>query len=225
MQEPPKGATRARSGLRGQLAGLKWAVLGAALPWTWFLVRDLGPVAQIVALALPLLVAASILGVVISAVDERRVTSLIVVASLGLFGWVTVMGPRGAQPSRDPQDPVRVAEVTMPAEGAKVQAVLDALKGSGVAVVAVPAKKERASLVVASTFDEHVVEGPFVILSDYPVKVLPLPKGTPKALIVRVEVDRPDGAFVIYGARVEDALGSTMEPPVGSRPVAAGGAR
>jgi endonuclease/exonuclease/phosphatase family metal-dependent hydrolase len=31
-------------------------------------------------------------------------------------------------------------------------------------------------------------------------------------LIVRAEIDRPDGAFVVYGARVEDALGSALEP-------------
>ncbi len=214
--QPSKKLGAARTGLRRQVAGLKWVVFGAALPWTWFLVRDLGSVAQLVALAMPLLVAVSILGVVIAAIDDKKVTSLIVAASIGIFGWVTVMGPRGAQPSRSPQDPVRVAEVAIPAEGAPVRSVLDALRKAhtDVAVLAAPEKKDRATALDAGAFDTAVSSGAFVVLSDFPMKVLPLPKTLPKALVIRVEVDRPDGAFVIYGARVDDALQAALEAPL-----------
>ncbi len=220
---PPKESLQAskpsgggKSGLRRQVAGLKWAVLGIALPWTWFLIRDLGPAMQLVALALPLLVAASILGVLISAIDEKKVTSVLVAMSIGIFGWVTVMGPRGAEPARAPQDPVRVADIAIPAEGPKAQSVLDALQKAhaDVAVLAVPAKKDRAALLDAETFDASATSGAFIVLSAYPVKVLPLPKSLPKALVIRVEVDRPDGAFVLYGARVDDALQAALQAPL-----------
>ena len=39
-----------------------WVVFAAAIPWLWFLVRDLGPVAQLVALALPVIVVAALIG-------------------------------------------------------------------------------------------------------------------------------------------------------------------
>src|SRR5258705_8091904 len=54
-----------------------WVVFAAALPWLWFLVRDLGPVAQLVALALPAIVVAALIGLIISAFDDRKLSSLL----------------------------------------------------------------------------------------------------------------------------------------------------
>ena len=59
-----------------------WVVFAAAIPWLWFLVRDLGPVAQLVALALPAIVAAALIGFIISAFDDRKLSSLPVVVSV-----------------------------------------------------------------------------------------------------------------------------------------------
>jgi endonuclease/exonuclease/phosphatase family metal-dependent hydrolase len=193
-----------------------WAAVGAALPWTWFLVRDLGPAMQLVALALPILVAAAILGVVISAIDDKRVMSLLVVASLVVFGWTTVMGPRGTHPSRAPQDPVRVVEGGIPADGTHVQTVITALRKehADVAILSVPSKKDRAAAAAADGFETSVVEGGFVVLSAYPVKILPLPKGLPKGLVTRIEVDRAGHPFVVYAARVTDALQSALDEPL-----------
>ena len=220
---PPKESLRQRptsgpkTGIRRRISGLKWAVLGAALPWAWFLVRDLGPAMQVVALALPVVVGAAIVGVLISALDEKKLTSLLVVGSLALFGWVTVMGPRGAQPSRTPQDPVRIVEVGIPSDGPRAQSVIDALvkAHADVAILAVPAKKDRAAAAGTNAFTTSVVDGAFVILSAYPVKILPLQKSFPKGSMIRVEVDRPDAPFVLYAARDTDALQSALNDPLG----------
>ena len=214
----PTQKAAAKAGVRTQLKRMLWAVVGAALPWAWFLVRDLGPAMQLVALALPILVAVAILGVAISAIDEKRATSLLVIGSLGVFGWTTVMGPRSMQPTRAPQDPVRVVEVSLPAEGPRVQSVIAALQKehADVAFLAVPSKKDRAAVASSDAFDTSVVVGGSVVLSAYPVKILPLPKGLPKGLVTRIEVDRPGRPFIAYAARATDALQAAMDEPLTS---------
>ena len=214
--QPTQKAKAAKTGVRTQLKRMLWAVVGAALPWAWFLVRDLGPAMQLVALALPILVAVAILGVAISAIDEKRVTSLIVIGSLGVFGWTTVMGPRSMQPTRAPQDPVRVVEVSLPTDGPGVRSVIAALQKehADVAFLAVPSKKGRTAVASSDAFDTSVVVGGSVVLSAYPVKILPLPKGLPKGLVIRVEVDRPGRPFIAYAARATDPLRSAMDDPL-----------
>ena len=85
--------------LRKHATNLLWALLAAAVPWVWFLVRDLGSVTQLIALAIPVLVAAAFVGLAISLLDERRLSTLIVAVSVAAFGWVTIFGPRAATPA------------------------------------------------------------------------------------------------------------------------------
>ena len=116
VPRPPKESMepqrKAPASVRRQLAGLRWVALGVALPWAWYLVRDLGPAMQLVAFALPLVVAAALLGLIVAAFDGKRITTVLVAISVALFGWVTIVGPRGAQPSPAPRDPVRIATIT-----------------------------------------------------------------------------------------------------------------
>ena len=203
-------------GLSKVFKDLRWSVAGAALPWTWFLVRDLGPAMQLVALALPVLVAAAIMGLLIAAADERKLTTLLTVGSVAIFGWVTVMGPKTAQPGRPPTDTVRVATISLPGDGPKVNEIVAALEKARaeVVVMIVPAKKGRAAIAGSDAFGSTVVEGRFVVISDFPVETLPLPKSLPRGLVLRVQVDRPDGAFVLYAVNATDALQGAMEDPL-----------
>ena len=216
--EPPKKKKKkgAKVGVRAQLKRVMWTVLGAALPWAWFAIRDLGPAMQLVALALPILVAVAILGVAISAFDDKRVTSLVVIGSLGVFGWTVVMGPRATQPSRAPQDPVRIVALGLPSDGPRLQSVIASLQKqhADVAFLAVASKKDRAAAASSDAFDTSITVGGSVVLSAYPVKILPLPKGLPKGLVIRVEVDRPGHPFVAYAARETDALRSALDEPL-----------
>ncbi len=88
-------------------------MLAAAVPWAWFLVRDLGSVTQLIALAIPVLVAAAFVGLAISAIDERRLSTLIVAVSVAAFGWVTIFGPRAATPAPPPVAPMRIASMVV----------------------------------------------------------------------------------------------------------------
>lgn len=217
---PPKDSQRPRphrlGGLRKVFKDLRWSVVGAALPWTWFLVRDLGPAMQLVALALPILVVAAILGLLIAAADERKLTTLLTVASVAIFGWVSVMGPKTAQPGRPATDTVRVATISLPGDAPKVDEIVTALHTAhaDVAVLIVPAKKDRATIAGSDAFGSTVVDGSFVVVSDFPVETLPLPHSLPRGLVLRVQVDRPDGAFVLYAVHADDALQGAMDDPL-----------
>ena len=60
------------------------------------------PSTQLIALAIPVLVVAAFLGMAISLLDERRLSTLIVAVSVAAFGWVTIFGPRAATPAPAP---------------------------------------------------------------------------------------------------------------------------
>ena len=216
----PKGQPQPRphrlGGLRKLFKDLRWSAVGAALPWTWFLFRDLGPAMQLVALALPILVAAAILGLLIAAADERKLTTLLTVASVAIFGWVTVMGPKTAELGRPATDTVRVATISLPADAPKMDTIVTAIRQShaDVAVMVIPSKKDRVTIAGSDAFGSTVVGGRFVVASDFPVEPLSLPKSLPRGLVLRVQVDRPDGAFVLYAVHADDVLQGALDDPL-----------
>jgi len=206
----------ASSSVRRQLAGLRWVALGVALPWAWSLVRALGPAMQLVAFALPLVVAAALLGLIVAAFDGKRITTVLVAISVALFGWVTIVGPRGAQPSPAPRDPVRIATITAGDEplDAKTLSATVTRSRAQVVVIASGSKRTREAASGLKGFDGKLVRAPFVVLSRFPVEELPLPKGVGKDLTIRVQIQRPGGAFVVYGATSGTTpLDATLQAP------------
>jgi endonuclease/exonuclease/phosphatase (EEP) superfamily protein YafD len=208
---------------RKHATNLAWALFAAAIPWLWFVVRDLGPIVQLVALALPALVAAALVGLVISALDERKLSSLIVTVSVVAFGWVTLLGPRSALPPSQPVNPLRVASITLDGstlEGSSLDA--SAIVGSlakqkaDIALVVEPSKKARNLLLRADRFPYTMTSGRYVVLSTIPVTELPLQKGLPTNLIVRLQVDRQEGTFIIYAVRAGTSpLDAAQDDPIG----------
>lgn len=200
-------------GIRVRLGTLLRLVVAISIPWTWFLVRDLGPPMQLVSVLLPAIVGASLLGLIVSAADSRNPATLLVAASVAAFGWATVIGPRSAQPTSPPLDPVRVAAVTMPragGEGAAVEA-LDASRAD-VQVVVEPTKRAGGRLLrTPGAFRS----GRFVVRSRFPTRQLPLPNGLPAGLVIRFLVRRPDGPFVVYAVRTDDGvLDAALDVPI-----------
>lgn len=218
---PPHQKTRRTPRLRqmrAHLTNLLWAALAAGVPWLWFLVRDLGSVVQLVALALPVLVVAAFVGLAISALDERRLSSLLVVASVAAFGWVTIFGPRSALPASQPIDPIRVASITLDGSTLNAAAIFASLaeRRSDLAVVVEPSKKARGVLLRTDRFPYTLASGRFVVLSSVPVRELPLPKALPPDLVVRLQVDRPEGAFIVYAVRTATSpLDAAQNDPIG----------
>lgn len=216
---PPEEPRRRRRipRLRTHAINLLWALLAAAVPWAWFLVRDLGSVTQLVALAIPVLVAASFVGLAISAIDERKLSTLVVAVSVAAFGWVTILGPRGPLPSAPPVAPMRVASMAVDGTTGDVDAVLRSLTGSkaDIAVIVEPSRKVRNAILRTDRYPFALSSGPVIVLSSAPVRELPLPKGLPSDLLVRLEVERPEGAFIIYAVRTGDSLlESTLNDPL-----------
>ncbi len=82
------------------------------------------------------------------------------------------------------------------------------------AVLVVPAKKDRAAIAGSDAFGSVLVDGRVVVVSDFQVDPLPLPKSLPRGLVVRVQVDRPDGSFILYAVHSDDALQGAMEDPL-----------
>jgi hypothetical protein len=189
----------------------------AALPWVWFPIRDLDAM-QLVALGLPVLVVAALLGLAISAFDERKMTSLLVAASILIFGWVTILGPRTAQPAGKPRDPVRVASVVFSETTGDIDAKLAALveTGADVAVVVERSKSVRTALLRTERFRFTFQSGSFVVLSSASVRELQPLKGLPRALVLRLQINRPDSPFILYALRTDDTvLDSTLHDELG----------
>jgi endonuclease/exonuclease/phosphatase (EEP) superfamily protein YafD len=200
------------------VTNLLWATLAAGIPWLWFLVRDLGSVVQLVALALPALVVAAFVGLAISAFDERKLSSLLVAVSVAAFGWVTILGPRSALPASPPVDPFRITSITLDGSTLNASAIVASLakQRTDIAVVVEPSKKARTALLRAARFPFTLTSGRFVVLSSAPVHQLSLPKGLPPDLIVRLQVDRANGAFIVYGVRTGTApLDAAQNDPIG----------
>jgi hypothetical protein len=217
---PPEEEPRSRRRIprfRRHATNLVWALLAAAVPWAWFLVRDLGSVTQLIALAIPVLVVAAFLGMAISLLDERRLSTLIVGVSVAAFGWVTIFGPRAAIPAPAPVAPMRIASLAVGGTNAEADAVMRSVTGlkADLVVVVEPSKKARNALARSERFAFTLTSGPVVVLSSAPVRELPLPKPLPADLIVRLQVDRAEGAFILYAIRSGDSLlESTLNDPL-----------
>jgi hypothetical protein len=200
-----------------RLADLRWAALGVAVPWAWYLVRDLGPAMQLLAFALPLVVGASLIGLIVAAFDGKRITTVLVAISVALFGWVAIAGPRSAQPSPLPQDPVRVATIATGDRPLDAKALAAAVTRSRADVVVIASASKRLREVASGLkgFEGRLVRAPFVVLSRFPVEELPLAKGLAKDLTIRVQVQRPGGAFILYGVNSGTSpLDATLHTPV-----------
>ncbi len=216
--EKRRRAPRFRRRVRTYATNVLWAAIAAAVPWLWFLVRDLGSAAQVIALALPVLVVAAFVGLAISALDERKLSSLLVAVSVGAFAWVAILGPRSVQPSAPPVDPVRVASIALDGSNLNAGAVLGTLakQRADLAVVVQPSNKARAALLRTDRYPFSLESGRFVVLSSIPIRELPLPKPLASDLVARFEVDRPDGAFIVYAVRTNDSpLDGALKDPVG----------
>jgi endonuclease/exonuclease/phosphatase (EEP) superfamily protein YafD len=214
--ERPSRGPRFRR-VHAHLINLLWATVAAGVPWAWFLVRDLGTAMQVVALALPVLVVAALIGLAISALDERRLSSLLVAASVVAFGWVTILGPRSALPASPPVDPIRIVSITLDGSNLNASAILGTLakQRPDLAVIVELSKKARGALLRTDRYRFSLESGRIVVLSSVPIRELPLPKPLASDLVVRLQVDRPEGAFIVYAVRTNDSpLDAAMNNPI-----------
>jgi endonuclease/exonuclease/phosphatase (EEP) superfamily protein YafD len=189
----------------------RWApvVAGAALPWSWFALRELGGRLEAVAVALPLVVAVALVAVLTVGAILRTRRSLIPAASLLVFGLVTTLGPRLPHTGPPPVDPVRLVAANVYSDNARPDAAVHALLSAGADVeVAVETSPElRGLLETADTGHPYTVEGDhLVVRSRFPVTAMTDPPGLPARRILRLTVEAPGGPFVLYAVHALNPL-------------------
>ncbi len=171
----------------------------AALPWTWFGLRDvLGPPGDVVAILLPVLVGLVTLGLL--ARRDRR--SLLLAVSVLAFGSAAVVGPwtpADAGPVA-PGRSVRIAEANVRDSPDPAASLLGV--SADVVVVAEMTPALDPPLAAAYPYRELALTGApnVAVYSRLPLRVLDRPG--PDLPGLRLQVDGPAGPFVLYALHV-----------------------
>ena len=179
----------------------------AALPWAWFLVRDVGPSMDVVAFGLPLgaaIVALLVFGVAMLSDMRIALASL----SLLLLAVTVTVGPRLPQRTAPPVDPLRLVSANtfvdnaQPADAARAIAA----QNPGVVVAVETRQSVFEALERALPGDDVVHVGHLNVFSAWPVRELPHAPSIPIGSAIRVEVERPGAPFVLYAIHLANPL-------------------
>ncbi len=184
-------------------------IAGAALPWSWFLLRDLGGPVEGVAVLLPLLVLVSFVVVLGIALGRRRRALLAVAASLLVFGVVAVVGPLLPNRGPPPVSSLTLVSANLFTENPTPDAAVDALLAVGADVeVAVETDPEhRAALERVDTAHPYsATDDQLVVRSRYPVTAMLDPTRVPARRILVVTIEAPAGPFVLYAVHALNPL-------------------
>jgi endonuclease/exonuclease/phosphatase family metal-dependent hydrolase len=180
----------------------------AALPWTWFLVRDLGPSMDVVAFGLPF--GAALLALIIFglAILSTRMRMALVSLSLVVFAAAVTIVPRLPQTSARPVDPFRLVAANTYAHNTRPVDAASAIAARHPSVVV--AVETRASVVDALdralVGDDGVHVALLNVFSAWPARKLPQVPSIPKGTLIRVEIRRPGMPFVLYAVHLENPL-------------------
>jgi endonuclease/exonuclease/phosphatase family metal-dependent hydrolase len=183
------------------------ALVLALVPWVWFVVRDISPVMEGIAVVLPLLCGTGlVLTVALSALRRTRRTAMVVAASTALFTVVTVAGPRAPQGDAPPTDPIRLAVANMyesnPTPGRAAVALLDQRAD----LVAVVEGDDPAHQPFEQAYPHSLERASLSLHSRYELEELPPVPGTNPQLVLRARVFGPAGPFVAYVVHSENPL-------------------
>jgi endonuclease/exonuclease/phosphatase (EEP) superfamily protein YafD len=184
-------------------------LLVAAVPWTWFLVRDDWPVLDGVALAMPLGAITAAIAPAVGSLLLRRYTLLLPAASVVLVGLAATIAPWRPLPSGEPAEPVVVRSANVRFDNSRPrEAAAAAVAGRPDVLVLIEVSK-RVDRIVRATIphghrrDSGDYPGSEGVYSRWPVRVRPLPADTPKKLnAVLVTVERPGAPFDVLAVHV-----------------------
>lgn len=180
------------------------------LPWTWFLVRDLHPAADVVALGLPVLVLVAIVVTGVVAARRRRVAPLLTAGSWALFGLVAIAGPWMPRAGPAPAAPVRVVAANVHGNAAYAPSVLADLGTQEPDVLVVSEVGSGMLEELPARFDTVLLSEPgpgrqrsdVAVATDRAARDLGLPPGLEALEGLRVRVETPEGPVVVYGLHV-----------------------
>jgi endonuclease/exonuclease/phosphatase (EEP) superfamily protein YafD len=177
----------------------------ALLPWTWFAVRNVTLVLDLVATGLPVLCALAALGIAVHATVRKHRLLFIGTASWLTVGTLAVAGPWRPEPVPPPVRGFRVVSANVNSKNPTIdRAVADALAQHGDLVLLIEAGKARRTpppeypTVIRPRYSAQV------ILSRFPARLLDKPPGWPNDFRAhRLEVDAPSGRIIVYLAHLK----------------------
>jgi endonuclease/exonuclease/phosphatase (EEP) superfamily protein YafD len=189
----------------------RWVITaaGAALPWTWLALRELGGRVEAVAVALPLVLLVALVALLVVAAVRREVRVLPAALSVAVLGVVTIVGPRMPHTGPPPTSPIRLVSANVyfdnPTPSSAVTAMLAAQADVEVAVETSPAFR---TLIEAGDAGHpySAVDDQLVVRSRYPIAAMTDPPGVPARRILRLTVEGPAGPFVLYAVHALNPL-------------------
>lgn len=183
-------------------------VLGSAgLPWSWYVVRDVDPMLDWIAVLLPAVVAGAVgLAVALAAVLGQR-SPFAIALVWSVFGAGAVVGPWSPAPTDPPTASLTVAAANIRGDNPTSTAVADDLLALDADVLVV-SELSPLQADVAARLDERythsvraAAQDGVGVWSDLPLADgrPALPTGAQGARGLRVVVDAPYGRFVVFG--------------------------
>ena len=188
----------------------RWAAAaaGATLPWSWFLVRELGGRLEAVAVALPVLVlvALGVTAVIAALLRERLIVPTLV--SLAAFGLAAILGPRLPHTGPAPADPIRLVTANVYFGNEAAAAVETLLATDADVLVAVETSSGFRDLLASRDGSHPYVaeDDQLLVRSRFPVTAMADPADVPARRILRVTVEAPSGPFVLYAVHALNPL-------------------
>ena len=173
----------------------------AVLPWSWFLVRNLGWPGEVVAVAFPLIGGVLIVVLGIVAIAMRRIVPLAIAASLLILTVVVTVLPRMPVRTPPPRSGVRLLSANVYELNREPRAAAAALASSDADIVVAVEPPPGFGRVFASSDPSRTYateDTKSVIHSRFPIESQPIPSFLPPSRLTRAIVQGPAGPFVLY---------------------------
>ena len=176
--------------------------LGAAVaPWTWFLVRDLHPLLDGLAIVMPLLALAAIVGAAALAFAARSFASSLVALAWLLMLATVVLGPWLPQGGADPADGYRIVSANIAGQERDIEDLLADLQAQGPDLLVGNELGIVVHWQLERTFNFNARgagRGGISVFSRWPLTAVEDPPTVVRRYGIAVEVAAPDGPFVLY---------------------------
>lgn len=182
------------------------AALSCSLPWTWFAVRDAVPLFDVVAIAMPVLVACAVFAALAYAAVRRRARPVIFALSTATVGAVAILGPWIPRPMDPPSRAFRfVAANAFRNNASPEQAARDILDQHADVVAMVEGGEPLLPwLQPHFPFAAARPGGEPILLSRFPLRALPFPVGLKAASdVTRWSLTTPVGDVVLYAIHLD----------------------
>lgn len=194
---PPRTEAPAQK-RRSRRRGLLVAIALAALPWAWFLVRDLTPVMDAVAVGLPVMAAGALTLTVLAGAAFRRPLAIPVALSLVIFGVVTTLGPMSPRTGPLPSASVRLVSANVLGSNPSPERAEQTVLAQDADVLAVLENESPMRDLLEGRYPYEADRALLTVMSRYPMRRLTNGGELSKVELLRARIWGPDGPFILY---------------------------